>query len=268
MRTETTYGIWPRNLDFEKVFDAIAQFAAKRGLQQETPTFFTVRIDPFETVKANSIDEFRSLFKTPPTFEHLYSLQRFAKKEIALEAGVSCHGNMLTVSVESNDPDIVTLMQGHVKSEFDLRKPPVPPVDSNRATYPQPRIFLGRHFDERAAAIAQTLKTFLALLAIEVVEAEAYSARPIPVKVELLIDEQEIYIGLVTKNPDHDWITAELAYARGKGKHVMLIVEEGASFDPTILGKDFEQIRFSGDAIEQASVKLLQEFRSIGLRIT
>jgi hypothetical protein len=126
---------------------------------------------------------------------------------------------------------------------------------------------LGRHFDNRAAALGRSVKEFLSLLAIEVVEGEAYSAQRIPAKVESLIDSQEIYIGLVTKNPEHDWIIAEVAYARGKGKHIVLILEEGANFNPTILGRDFEQIRFSGDTVEKTFTKLLREFRSIGLQI-
>lgn len=250
------------------MFEAIEQFALKRGLKREEPQFFNVKIDPFETVRAHSLEEFRSLFTKPPTFEQIHGNQRYAKKDVSFEADVWCGGNKLSVSVQSNDPDIVTLAHDQLRSDFGLRKPPVPPVDMKRATYPQPKIFLGRHFDARAAAIGRTLKEFLSLLAIQVVEGEAYSARPIPEKVESLIDEQEIYLGLVTKNPDHDWITAELAYARGKGKHVILIVEEGVGFNPTLLGKDFEQIRFSGDAIEQSFMKMLHEFRSIGLRIT
>jgi len=100
-----------------------------------------------------------------------------------------------------------------------------------------------------------------------VVEAERYTAQAIPDKVLCLIERQAIYLGLITKNPEHDWITGEASYAHGKAKHVILITEEGAGFNPTIFGKDYEQIRFGGDAIETSFIKLLEEFRDIGLRI-
>jgi hypothetical protein len=81
------------------------------------------------------------------------------------------------------------------------------------------------------------------------------------------IDAQDIYLGLVTVNPEHDWLIAEGSYARGKGKHIIVVAEEGAKFNPTILGRDFEQIRFAGTNIEEGFIKLLQEFRHIGLRL-
>ncbi len=266
MEIETTYRIWPRDLDFEKLFSAVEAFAYERKMERVSGRF-TVERDEFETITAHSLEEFRSVFKSPIKFERLFTAQSFKKKDVSLGVEVSSRGHSLTITVKSNDPDLVTLGQNRFKVDFRLQKPPVPLADSLRATYPQPTIFLGRHFDEGAAATAGTLKQFLSLLSIEVVEGEAYSARPIPAKVEALIDGQELYLGLVTKNSEHDWITAEAAYARGKSKLIILVVEEGTSFNPTIIGRDFEQIRFPSGRIEQSFIKLLQEFRAIGLPI-
>jgi hypothetical protein len=269
MNTQIKYTIWPLNLDFEKVFAAVETFALKRGFKT-TPTLpyaIGITVDPFESITAHSLEEFQDVFKSLPKFESVNGSQWYAKKDLLLQIRVSHSRNVIEVYVDCRDPDIVRLAQEQLKSDFGLRKAPLPSPDSKRATYPQPTVFLGRHFDERASALAQKLMQFLYLIGIDVIEAERYTAQAIPHKVLSLIDRQAIYLGLVTKNPEHDWITGEASYAHGKAKHVILVTEEGAKFNPTILGKDYEQIRFAGDAIETSFIKLLEEFRDIGLRI-
>ena len=267
MKIETEYSIWPRSLDFDKMFRAVEEFAIKREFKPITPTNFAIQIDSFETLTAHSLEEFQTAYKSLPKYERITSMQWFYKKGVPLIINVSCRGNLLGISTDSPEADVVRLLHEQLRSDFGLRKAPRPVPDPRRATYPQPTVFLGRHFDERADALGGKVREFLSLLGVDVVEGEAYAAQRIPAKVESLIDGKEIYIGLITKNPEHDWITAEVAYARGKDKHVILIVEEGVNFNPTILGRDFEQIRFSGDRIEQSFTKLLREFRSIGVRI-
>jgi hypothetical protein len=266
METSIEYGIWPRDLDFEKFFNAVDKFASKRKMKPAGGTFFAINVDSFEDATAHSLAELHTLCKSTPKLEEIHSQQMFEKGGVWLNVTVRCRGNLFRVSVNS-DPDLVRLLHEELRSDFGLKKRPVPLADGKRATYPQPTVFLGRHFDKRAGDLGRKLKEFLSLLGMEVVEGEAYEAQRIPAKVESLIDGKEVYIGLVTKNPEHEWITAEVAYARGKGKHIIVIVEEGSNFNPTILGRDFEQIRFSGDRVEESFTKLLREFRNIGVRI-
>jgi hypothetical protein len=267
MKTSIEYGIWPRDLDFKKLFNEIEKFALKRKMQRGGINFFAINVDPSEEATADSLEEFQTLCKSTPKLEEIHSQQMFVKKDVWLIVNVTCRGNLFRVSVDAV-PDVVRLLHEELRSDFGLKKRPIPLADTKRATYPQPTVFLGRHFDKRAGDLGRMVKEFLYLLGIDVVEGEPYEAQRIPLKVESLIDGKEIYIGLVTKNPEHDWITAEVAYARGKGKQIIVIVEEGSNFNPTILGRDFEQIRFSGDRIEEAFTKLLREFRNIGIRIS
>lgn len=110
------------------------------------------------------------------------------------------------------------------------------------------------------------LREFLRLLGFDVVEGEHYSSQPIPEKVRARIDDQSLYLALITNAERHDWLTAEAAYALGKDKHVIVLIEEGTKFNPTILGTDLEQIRFPVDTVERSFISLLREFRDIGVR--
>jgi hypothetical protein len=270
MKTEISYAIWPRDLDFGEVFGRIESFANKRNMKvNDFAYLITIDVDSSETISAHSLEEFLEVYKSLPRFDQVTGMQCFAGKgDELLMVNVSSGGRFLEVSVDCRNADIVRLLQEQLRSDFRLQKAPLPPPDKRRATYPQPRLFLGRHFDERAAGMARKLKHFLSLLGIDVTEGEQYTAQSIPAKVMARIDAQDIYLGLVTVNPEHDWLIAEGSYARGKGKHIILIAEEGAKFNPTILGRDFEQIRFAGTNIEQGFIKLLQEFRDIGLRVS
>ena len=107
---------------------------------------------------------------------------------------------------------------------------------------------------------------FLELLGFDVIQGEEYHSRSIPDKVKALIERQDIYLGLVTGAREHEWLTAEIGYASGKSRYIMLLVEEGTKFNPTILGHDFEQARFPASAVEKSFVKLLAEFRNIRVR--
>jgi hypothetical protein len=153
MRTVIRYAIWPRDLDFGEVFGRIESFASKRNMKNRTglpvgpPYEITIDVDPSETIATHSLEEFRE------SGEHL-------------AVDVSYGGRFLEVSVDCRDADIVTLLQEQLRSDFGLQKAPVPPPDKQRATYPQPTVFLGRHFDERAAGMAQKLRQFLSLLGL------------------------------------------------------------------------------------------------------
>src|SRR5205807_9583268 len=84
---------------------------------------------------------------------------------------------------------------------------------------PQPKIFLGRHFDARSEKTVAPLRRLLYLLGFDVLEGEAYNSRSIPEKVKSRIDQQPIYLAVVTNAESHDWLIAEAAYALGKNKH-------------------------------------------------
>jgi len=103
------------------------------------------------------------------------------------------------------------------------------------------------------------------LLRFDVKEAEEYRALRIPEKVQSLIKGQDIYVGLVTGKREHEWLIAEAGFAQGQDRHVIMVVEDGAGFNPTIQGRDYEQIPFPPDHVEKSFIKLMQEFRSLGI---
>jgi hypothetical protein len=153
-----------------------------------------------------------------------------------------------------------------LKEALRLSNPPESELLGNAvAKYLHATIFLGKHFDEATVKPSAVFSDFLTLLRFSVLTAEPYRALPIPQKVKALIDRQDIYLGLVIGTREHDWIIAEASYALGRDKQIVLLVEDGSRFNPTLQGKDFETIPFPKDSIEKSFLKLLQGFRSMNI---
>ena len=267
MKSTHRYEIWPETLKPDALWEGVRTFAAERGMPAKDSGYFNLETSASEEILTDSIEEFLKIIKITPTFQVLVSSQEFGKRPGKhLSIYIDIRGGGISISAESPDVDLVAATHAHLTSNFGLRKRHLPLPTPSRATYPQPKIFLGRHFDARSEKTVAPLRHLLYLLGFDVLEGEAYNSRSIPEKVKSRIDQQPIYLAVVTNAESHDWLIAEAAYALGKDKHIILLVEDRAKFNPTILGKDLEQIRFPVELVEKSFTKLLEEFRDLGVR--
>jgi hypothetical protein len=263
-----SYHIWPRELAVEEVLLWARAFSEKRGFTHANHSFFQLSISEFEDYNCSSVEEICEVLRANRNFIHLSADQDFVQpdnKERRLKFEVTVGSGTVNLAVGANELDVISAAHEEGKVKFSLRNPNRPPVDRERAKWLQATIFLGRHFDEETASVSRKLSNFLSLIGFQVVEGEEYNSQPIPEKVKQRICAQDIYVGLVTGKREHDWITAEAAYALGRGKHIILVVQEGSRFNPTLTGIDREQIRFTADNVEASFVKMLEEFRSVGI---
>jgi hypothetical protein len=269
MRREYIYHIWPKELDFSEKLPLFTKFAADRNLQlfsKDSP-LCCITFNRYEKAITDSYAEFLEAIKKNPrfesfVFENVYRTDDHKKwMKVRLEFAAAS----ISVAIMSSDDDLSIVAHSFIRQEFGLSNPSIPAVDHQRAKHLQATVFLGRHFDGDAENASKCLREFLSLLGFRVVEGDKFRGEPIPEKVKTLVDDQAIYIGLVTGKREHNWLIAESAYALGRNKHIILIVEEGSNFHPSIHGKDYEQILIKAGLIEQSFVKLLQEFRSVGI---
>lgn len=267
MKRAITYHIWPRDLDFAIKLPTLTEFANLRGYCETDFQQHRVKFDNYEKVTTQIFDELVSLIRKRPRFSSLSVtlnlMDRDKNKKLA------CHLTFsefeFQIEIDADDDDIGLAMHNSIRDEFGLRNPPSLEAESERPRNLHATIFLGRHFDNGGDEAGLLVGRFISLLRFEVKEADEYRAMQIPEKVKPMIESQDIYIGLVTGNRDHGWIVAESSYAAARGKHIILIVEDGANFNPTLQGHDFEQIRFPKGQIEKCFIKLLSEFRSLGI---
>ncbi len=267
MEKQITYHIWPRDIKFAEKLGLIADFVKKRKLKPCSPSWYEIELDRFQKVTSHNIEEFLDLMRHTATFDSFIFHSSFSNtKGGALKIGIFYYPSRIGVSVDSCDIDLLEATHAFIKDKLGLRNPEVRPYDNGRAKYLQPTVFIGRHFDKVANEYFSALSTFLELLGFDVKQGEAYASTPIPDKVKARIDAQDIFLCVISGKKGHPWLNAEPAYALGKGKHIVLIIEEGTDYDPTILGKDLEQVRFPSGHIEKTFNPLLVEFRSVRIK--
>jgi hypothetical protein len=269
MKTTITYHIWSRSTPWADRFDALQKLVLQRGFTPEGDShLLTLTESRFKSDRVDSLAEFISLLRRCPAFESFSALMTFAPVQEEDAASLSIHMVLgygsLSIEVDHPTPDIVQVIHSEIRETLGLRNPTIKPPE--RPLYLQPTVFVGRHFDAESDAAFTTLSEFLTLLGIEVLQGLEYSSRAIPDKVKERIDRQDIFLALVTGARSHEWLHAESAYAKGRGKHVIVLVQKDATFNPTILGADLEQIRFPKGAIEKTFIPLLHEFRDIRVR--
>ena len=269
MQRDHTYHIWPSDLDFPLVFRAVENFVLKRGMKwhENTHHNYSIGFNQYENAHPSSFDEFLNTLKQAGGFEWFHCKLPFlgSKGSGGMTFVFEYDSSRIKLAINGSDDDTVVAAHDFIRKEWRLGNPPIYKRQEGRPRNLQATIFLGKHFDSESQISARTLREFLELLRFDVQEADEYRARPIPEKVQKLIEHQDIYIGLVTGNREHSWLIAEAAFAQGKTRHVIMVVEEGSAFNPTIQGRDYEQILFLPNSVEKSFIKLMQEFRSLGI---
>ncbi|MGA2206706.1 MAG: hypothetical protein ABSG10_08235 [Terracidiphilus sp.] len=120
------------------------------------------------------------------------------------------------------------------------------------------RCFVSFKFDDaRTVAQVDRLKRLLAAVHIEWVTGEQFEPRRIEDKVKArLRADLDFIIAVISKAGESKWIRDELADANSRGLSVVVLLEEGASFDKGIFGT-LEYIPYDL-AIEQTFPALLE----------
>ena len=271
MRRTIKYHIWPRGMRFENGLQPLVEFVSKRKLVigcNEVLCEFSISISAFEALEFDCLDEFIQAMKHTPVYEGFRCKLLFNRKGLDdyLKIIVSFNWRTVDMRVESGDADLVEAIHVFLKNTFNLRNPAISESSDDRAKYLQPTIFIAHSFDPIGEKYFTILSKFLRLLGLDVKHGLDFRSQDIPQKVRVLIDSQDILLAVISGNKEAPWLTAEPSYAMGHGKHIVLAVEKGVFYDPTILGKDLEQIRFEPGHIEQSFIPLLSEFRSIRVK--
>ena len=156
----------------------------------------------------------------------------------------------LSISVKSDDLDIISSVHDNLQQCFQASSPHQGQMDRLSKYGLKKSIFLAHKFDENGSDLATILNKFLIRLGFDVKEGEGYEAKDIPEKVARKIDSQDIFICLATRG-DASWILSEAAYAKGRNKYLIIICQDGASFNKGIIGGDYEHLTFPEAVIEK-----------------
>ena len=135
--------------------------------------------------------------------------------------------------------------------------------------------FLSISFSEKDRDINDYFKNILTALNIEFETGERYSKDSISEKIKKRIDNSDIIIVIYVKRDElkdgghtaPSWLINELAYAQGKGKDVIAVVEEGIN-DIAGLKTEKEIIYFkraNPARIMKATIKFLEALKEHGL---
>ncbi len=180
------------------------------------------------------------------------------KKGVDVDVQVSLKRNppVLVITVGSSDDAVVDSLHERLRECFRATVPfQISPANAPKRK-PKKTVFLAHRFDAHGKAAAAAIRKLLSACSFSVVEGVGYEARSIPAKVEERIDGQDILLAVVTPG-DSTWIATEAAYAHGRNKYVVFLVEEGTEVKKGILGSDYEHLPFPPGNIEKAFTDLL-----------
>lgn len=142
-----------------------------------------------------------------------------------------------------------------------------PAQDAEPETF-SPTAFVGHSFGKDDLSLADSFIRVLEAVGITVATGDKPLTDRISEKVKRRIEKQHIFIGIFTRRDKLDgknlwttstWVIDEKAYALGKNKKLILLMEAGIDSIGGIQG-DYEFIEFSRDQLEHAILRLLQLF--------
>lgn len=128
------------------------------------------------------------------------------------------------------------------------------------------RCFVSFRYDEHSKALALELRNFLELAGFEFISGLGYEPRSVSEKVlERLKDRLDLFIVIFAAGGDSAWLHQEIGVAKGRRLPVMVLKEDGASFNEGLLS-DTEYASFPKDQISGAFIPVLQAVQYIRLK--
>lgn len=261
MRETRLYRLYPSNLEPLTAFTSLGEHMAGCKYKEDREACpnvkYKVDLDSTRRLETRDFKEFLSILSKYPHPEGLTAHSHWdTGKSGNLGCIVQLDPAFIDVTVESSDLNILAGTHDTVRLIFNASNPPEDRNPRFRKLDLKKSIFLAHRFDNSGNATAETVARFLRRLGFDVLEGSGYEAREIPAKVEERIRSQDILLCIATAG-DHHWILSETSFARALNKYVIVLCEEGVSFNRGILGADYEYMSFPQGCIEKIYTDLL-----------
>ncbi len=217
---------------------------------------FSLRLGDERRLNAYTFDEFMQLFEEYPYALPIMTHSHWVKNNglITLDLEISSSG--LEIGVSSHEIAVVSGIHDRLAQLFKAHNPPKLKSTTLSRYNLKKSIFLAHRFDEQGKDIAWKLSAFLSRLGFDVVEGEGYETQNIPDKVAARIRSQDILLAVITSG-DASWVLSEIAFSKGLNKYIIILCEEGLSFNKGIIGGDYEHLPFPKDRVETTYSDLL-----------
>jgi hypothetical protein len=272
MNETLAWSVWARDKSVLDGIRALQAFAARRNRTLIVDENFGCRFHFGGTntfTRRHTLAEVENLLTTsanPVAWEFMAFLKREDEKlgSATLFTYIDVVPGHILLTVRGEvDIDLFEATKREIESIFGFAAQRISPSEITMRISPHPTVLIGCHFDDEGKAAARKLAEFLSLLRFLRVEiADSFRSEPIPGKIKSLIEKNDLYFAVVTGQRDHSWIVAEMSYALAKNKRLVLIVQEGCTFNPALAGQDLERLVFKKQ-IEETFIGILQEIRRL-----
>lgn len=255
MKDTREYTVFPSNMDVLAAFKNMQAQFNRLGYKEDLKhgcnrIGYTVRLTDARQLCSADFAEFLQVLEEFPSSASIWLHSHWKSGSTGIGLDLSFSRQRIEVGI---DGELATILGLHekVRDVFGASSPEPPKSPLLSKYNVKKTVFLAHRFDEVGSATANSVCRFLARLGFQVVEGEGYESRSIPSKVSDRIDSQDIMFVVVTPG-DATWIMSEAAYAKGKGKYIVMLAQEGLTVSKGILGADFEHIQFPEGIVEKA----------------
>jgi hypothetical protein len=257
MKDFRTYSVYPSNLDMLSAFKRLKDYLAENKFEESEAIYLKLFISPYRNINAVNFKEFITLLEKYPSALPL-DVHIWWKKGKARQffSSITISRSEISVSVDSYDLMLVSALHDKIKECFSASNPHQEQMERLSKYGLKKSIFLAHRFDDYGDRTGTILNTFFYRLGFDVKEGSGYEAKGIPDKVAAKIKSQDIFVCLVTPG-DTSWILSEAGYAKGLNKYLIVVCEDGVSFNKGIIGGDYEHIPFPPDNIEKSFLELI-----------
>lgn len=143
-------------------------------------------------------------------------------------------------------------------------------IEFKKLTQKTPILFISYSFKEENEKLVRIIKDFLEAYPISITTGAKPSTGSLSEKVKKLIDDSDYVLAVLTKDEEQKdkswtpskWVFDEIAYASGKGKTVIRLLEKGTNYKAAISG-DAEYINFEKNNLTGAFIKLAHILNSL-----
>lgn len=260
MKDIRKYRAFPSDLDLAGSFHRVVEYFTECGYKEDADSCDRVklilRLSESRNIQVGTFKEFfKVLGEYPrPRMIFLHTHWKAKREWIGLEMSVD--SSSIEVEVDSSELNVLSGIHDRVREIFQASVPTPERSPSSFRRELKKTVFLAHRFDGTGKDVAAIVSTFLRRLGFEVVEGEGYEANNVPEKVAKRIQSQDIFLCVGTAG-DQSWLLSEAAFAKGLGKYMILLLEQGVTFNKGIIGADYEYLSFAPGFIEKAFNDLL-----------